>query len=154
MDDWVITLPKKIEWADYEKELEAVKSGRNCLNYRLPFTPKIELGARCFLCWRGKVRGWMRVTGIDNRLAGFKCQTTGKMWPPGTYIQRSGEFYKVEGPAMKGFQGIRRIKGMGGLTPRTECTRIGEARFDGKKPIGHVTLGGNVVTYHKRSEGI
>ena len=110
MTDWVITIPKTIEWSDYEKELKAVLSGGSVLNYRVPFRPKVMVGDRCYVVWRGRVRGWMYIVGVVNDKIGFTCETTGKFWPPGWYVQRMGTFYEMDGPAMKGFRGIRRLK--------------------------------------------
>ena len=108
--DWAITLPKNIEWEDYEQELLFVEDWTGVLNYRVPFKVGVKEGDRCFLVWRGQVRGWMEIMGIDHCPDGFACEVTGKQWPPGYYVQRSGPFHKVDGPAMTGFQGIRRIQ--------------------------------------------
>lgn len=110
--DIVITLPQKIEWEDYQSELDDVADGSGVLNYRIPgtsFTLNPGQGNRCYLVWRGKVRGWMLITGIDCKADGFTCQTTGRWWPPGVYIQRSGPFHRLKNPIpMKGFRGWRR----------------------------------------------
>lgn len=108
--DWAITIPKDIEWEDYEQELLFVEDWSGVLNYHVSFSPKnIEEGDRCFVVWRGKVRGWMEVVGKEYYPTGFTCETTGKHWPGGHYIQRSGPFHVVNGPEMAGFRGIRRI---------------------------------------------
>jgi len=111
MIDWVLTLPRTVEWEEYQKELTVVKSGVQVMNYRLPYRPKAQAGDRCFLCWRGKVRGWMRVTGVMviNKGGYFSCTTSGAIWGSGHYLQRSGKFYVVDGPVMKGFRGLRRM---------------------------------------------
>ncbi len=109
--DWVVTLPQHIEWADYERELAAVRDGTRALNYRLARAPReLRAGDRCFLVWRGRVRGWMEVIGEVTHAQGFVCGSTGQRWAPGTYLQRSGEFHPVAGPALRGFQGIRRFR--------------------------------------------
>lgn len=111
MADWVITVPKTVRWSDYEKELQAVASGEDALNFRLPYKPKgIAEGDRCFVVYDGYVRGWMRVVGCEERSQGFTCQTTGVEWRPGVYVQRSGAFHKVEPVPYKGFRGIRRYE--------------------------------------------
>lgn len=110
MSDWVITLPQKIEWIQYQNELLDVEDGQYVMNYRLPHKPSAQVGDRCFLVWRGKVRGWMHVVGI--RDCGFMCHATEKVWPEGWYLQRSGRFnYISPQPEMKGFRGIRRYHG-------------------------------------------
>ena len=129
MTDWVVTLPQTNEWEDYAKEIEAVKDGKQVMNYRLPFKSKARPNDRCFICWRGKVRGWMRITDTRWYPGGFVCQTSGKLWPRGFYLMRSGPFYALDGPEMKGFRGIRRIEGMGGFTPRQGVSKISRARF-------------------------
>lgn len=106
--DWIITLPQTVEWADYERELEAVADRTGVLNYRVHRPPKdLRPGDRCFVTWRGRVRGWMEVTGVAFHPEGFTCETTGAFWRPGHYIQRSGEFHSVNGPDVPGFRGVR-----------------------------------------------
>ncbi len=111
MADWIITIPQDIEWKDYARELAFVEDWSGVLNYRVPFRPKVEEGDRCFVVWRGRVRGWMEVVGVEHYPDGFTCETTGRQWPSGFYILRSGPFHEVDGPAMKGFRGIRRYQG-------------------------------------------
>lgn len=108
MSDWVLTLPQTVRWPNYEMELAAVADWKSALNYRLPYRPKVEVGDRCFLVWRRQVRGWMEIIGVEHYPGGFVCQTTGKLWPRGYYLQRSGPFNKVDGPEMTGFRGLRR----------------------------------------------
>ena len=119
--DIIVTLPQRIEWADYQRELDAVADGGGVLNYRLPGPPGTPGGglvvsalkgtagedARCYLVWRRAVRGWMEIVGVRHYSRGFTCQTTGKFWPPGVYIQRSGPFHRIEPMPMRGFQGWR-----------------------------------------------
>lgn len=35
-----ITIPKKIKWEDYKKELKAVEDGSQVLNFKVPNLPK------------------------------------------------------------------------------------------------------------------
>lgn len=107
--DWVVTIPQKVEWEVYRQEIAAVADFQAEMMYRVPFKPKALPGDRCYVVWRGKVRGWMSVVNVLSKPDGFKCSTTGMGWPPGHYICRSGPFHEVDGPAMKGFQGIRRF---------------------------------------------
>ena len=113
MTDWVITLPQDIEWEDYQKELKTVSgygfTSSEVMNYRLPYKPKAARGDRCWLVWRGKVRGWMKVVGVEHYPEGFQCSTTGQMWRPGWYLQRAGLFREVDGPDMQGFRGLRKL---------------------------------------------
>ena len=47
----IITIPKKIKWGDYEKEIETVKDGSQMMLFRVPFKPKHDLiGERCYIC--------------------------------------------------------------------------------------------------------
>jgi len=108
--DWIITIPKTISWEDYVKELDAVKDFNQEMNYKLPFKPKeLIAGDRCFVTWNGKVRGWMFITKVSRKDA-FTCSTTGKEWPAGWYISRSGPFTYVEATDFLGFRGIRKYE--------------------------------------------
>lgn len=107
MKAWVITLPKDIEWSEYEKELAAVADRSAVMRFRVPrYHKTAKAGDRCYVCHRGVVKGWMEVTGLVT-LPGFTCEVTGKMWQGGKYIERSGPFHAVEPVAMRSFQGIR-----------------------------------------------
>jgi hypothetical protein len=108
--DWIITLPQTVRWEDYEKELESALWGGAHLNYRVPRPVGVEMNDRIFVVWRGRVRGWMRAVGCAHFAEGFRCMDTGANWPAGYYVQRTGAFHKVDGPEMKGFRGIRRMK--------------------------------------------
>lgn len=103
--DIIITLPKHIAWNDYQKELDAVKDGRSSLNFKVSnFPKKLNLMDKCYLCYNNFIVGYMFVTG--RVLNDFTCSVTGKKWK-GKFIQRSGEFFKIEPIPMKGFQGFR-----------------------------------------------
>lgn len=115
MSDWVITIPKHISWETYWEECKAAAAGA-LLNYRLPRAINVKPGERVFVVWNGKVRGWMVAVGVFDRQRGFQCLTTGICWPPGVYLQRTGTFHLVDGPDMRGFQGIRRYRPGEGLT--------------------------------------
>lgn len=106
MRSWIITLPKTVKWEYYQKELNACADWSTEMSYRLRYRPKAAIGDRCFVLWNGKIRGWMKVV-IVHQSPEFKCSTTGKIWPRGWYITRSGPFNLVDGPEMKGFRGIR-----------------------------------------------
>lgn len=108
MTDWAITVPKTINWDDYSLELYAARNGA-VLNYRVPRWVGVEEGDRVFVVWNGRVRGWHRALGCTYESAGWRCGTTDRIWPAGTYIQRTGEFTYVDGPEMKGFRGIRQV---------------------------------------------
>lgn len=108
--DWIVTIPQQVEWETYREEIIAVSDWKSEMMYRVPFKPKALPGDRCYVVWRGKVRGWMSVVNTLHWPEGFVCSTTGKKWPPGYYICRSGPFHAVDGPEMKGFQGIRRFQ--------------------------------------------
>lgn len=101
-----ITLPANIEWSDYERELDRVKDGREVLNFKVSFLPKnCQIGDRCYLIWRNKVRGWMPITGLVKN-GQFYCTTTHKLWK-GSFIQRSGQFHPTREVPRRGFQGFR-----------------------------------------------
>lgn len=106
--DWrdiVITLPKSVKWSDYEKELEAAARGE-VMNFRVSNFPHTGKGRRCYVVHDGRVRGWMEITGMTDKQ--FTCSTTGRKWH-GKFVERSGKFHPVDGPAMRGFQGFRYI---------------------------------------------
>lgn len=106
-----ITVPKTVSWSDYERELADVADGMMEMNYKLSSMPKrISVGDRCYVVHNGMIRGWMTITGIDQREESFKCQTTGRIWNAGVYIRRSGPFHYLERPIpMKGFMGYKYI---------------------------------------------
>jgi len=108
--DWVVTIPKVYKWKDYQKELDAVRDGKSVINYKVRAFPQdMKIGDRCFIVYDGKVRGWMRIVGMKKFDREWFCQTTGHAWPAGKYIQRSGRFFKVDGPEMRGFRGVRKL---------------------------------------------
>jgi len=116
MGNWIVTVPKTVKWEDYEKELLAAESCEVTLRYRVRYRPKgMGVHQRLYILWDGRVRGWMHITGINYTPVGFICTTTGKSWPPSWYIERTGPFYKVEGPKMKGFRGVRRFNFVGSI---------------------------------------
>lgn len=105
---WIVTVPKTVPWASYARELAAVADGTSVMNYRVRFFPKgMAVGDRCYVVHDGRVRGWMEVVGLEERLRTWQCSSTGAVWPPGRYVQRSGVFHEVDGPAYVGFQGVR-----------------------------------------------
>ncbi len=109
--DWLITIPKSVSWSDYEKELAAVRDGTQVMNYKTRYIPKeMKVGDRCFIVWDGRVRGWMEIVGLEDRQKPWTCTTSGQRWPAGKYIQRSGPFHPVDGPAYTGFRGIRKFE--------------------------------------------
>ena len=105
--NWVITIPKTIRWPDYQRELDTVADGMAYMNYRVRAFPKeMQPGDRCYIVWNGQVRGWQMITGMVTANNSWRCTTTGALWPAGKYIQRSGIFTEIDGPAMQGFRGM------------------------------------------------
>ena len=103
--DIIITLPAKIKWEDYQKELDAVKDGGMVLNFKVPYFPKeTGVGKKCYLIHKGAIRGWMEIVGMQEQ--DFVCEVTGKQWT-GKFIQRSGPFHEISPIPMKGFQGFK-----------------------------------------------
>lgn len=103
--DIVITIPASIDWSEYKKELDAVKDYSQVMNFKVSSFPKnTKTGNRCYLCYKGKVIGWMKIVGMENKE--FDCTTTGKHFK-GKFILRSGPFNKIQPIEMKGFQGYR-----------------------------------------------
>jgi len=136
MADWLITIPQQITWEAYQRELDVVKK-EHCvtfLNYKVPFIPReFRRGDRCFVVWRGQVRGWMICWDSFKADKPWACETSGTWWGAGSYIQRYGEFYALkDGEAIKGFQGIRRYR-----LPRERAAYAAASRaMDAGKGIG------------------
>jgi len=106
---WILTVPKTVSWVDYQRELDAVADGSVVMNYRAAQIPRdMRAGDRCYVVHDGRVRGWMDVVGVVLKSEPWRCTTTGCVWPAGKYVQRSGPWHPVDGPAMQGFRGIRR----------------------------------------------
>lgn len=106
--DIIITIPKKIRWEDYLKEIATVKDGSQQMMFKVPNLPqRTNVGDRCYLCYQGKIVGYMIICWLGYN-PGFNCTTTGVVWESGNYIARSGSFYKAdEEIEYKGFQGFR-----------------------------------------------
>jgi len=104
--DIIVTLPAKVKWEDYEKELLAVaENDEMILNFKVPFFPKeTGVGCRCYLVHKGFIRGWMKIVGFHED--DFICEITGNYWS-GKFIERSGKFHKIDPIPMKGFQGFK-----------------------------------------------
>lgn len=103
--DIIITIPKKIKWVEYQKELDIVHDGSNTMKFKVPFFPKsTNIGDRCYVVHNGCIRGWMEITNFMED--SFTCTTTGRKWH-GKFIERSGQFHKIRPIAYKGFQGWR-----------------------------------------------
>lgn len=106
--DIIITIPKNIRWEDYMKEIAAVRDGNQQMMFKVHHLPqRTNIGDRCYLCYNGKITGYMLVNWIGYN-PGFNCTTTGNYWEPGNYIARSGSFHKAcTDIEYKGFQGFR-----------------------------------------------
>jgi len=102
--DIVVTLPRQVSWKIYEAELDAVADWKGDLLYRVAQLPPVVPHDRCYLVWRGAVRGWMSIIAARRR-EGFHCAITGKWWPAGKYIIRSGPFHRIHPIPMRGFPG-------------------------------------------------
>ena len=106
--DIIVTVPKTINWEDYQKELDAVKDYSQVMNFKVSTKPNVKPGDKCYICHDGYIKGWMKIVGISNN--NFDCTTTGKNWR-GLFVQRSGPFhYELKKIPMKGFQGFRYYK--------------------------------------------
>lgn len=107
--DIVITIPKSIDWEDYLREIRTAQNGKDMMLFKTPQVPqKANINDRCYLCYNGKIVGYMLICWIGYTSSGFKCSTTGNVWPAGNYIGRSGRFYQMNNPIeYKGFRGFR-----------------------------------------------
>jgi len=108
--DWVVTVPKTINWNDYLKEINDVEKKNLVINYKASYIPKdMKVNDRMWIVHNGRIRGFMKICSFGKQ-DGFVCQTSGKKWANGNYIQRSGKFYELDHyVAMKGFQGLRKL---------------------------------------------
>ena len=105
--NWIVTLPRTVQWEDYKKELAAVADGSQSMFYKLPYKPKgMQPGDRCYVTWWDYVRGYMIIKDVQRRE--FACSTTGAQWSIGWYMERTGEFFRVEEKLVRGIRGIRR----------------------------------------------
>lgn len=104
--DIIITIPKTINWEDYELELDKASNGA-VLNFKVSNFPKSNIGDKCYLLHNGYIKGYMIISGLSEKE--FTCSTTHKNWK-GKFIERTGEFYKITPIPMKGFQGFRYYK--------------------------------------------
>jgi len=104
--DIIITIPKTINWYDYQNELDAAENGQT-INFKVANFPNTDIGNKCYLCYNGKIIGYMIVSGLSEKE--FECTTTGKKWK-GKFIERTGKFFKIEPILCKGFQGFRYFK--------------------------------------------
>lgn len=106
--DIVITIPKTIDWEDYEKELQVVEDGKFAMYFKVPHLPKrTSVGDRCYICYKDRIVGYMLITDLLHS-NGFQCTTTRRFWDPGNYICRSGKFYStITTINYKSFQGFR-----------------------------------------------
>lgn len=92
-----ITIPQKVKWKDYQKELKAVEDGKQVLNFKVPRLPKdIKSIKRCYLCYKGKIIGWHAIVGYVKDCV-LDCTTNGKHWE-GNFIRRSGKFHYLKNP--------------------------------------------------------
>jgi hypothetical protein len=117
---WVITLPMHVDWNEYMRdEVEPAQCDPGLmLNFRVSNPPRaMATGDRCYIVWRGRVRGWMTIAGVKHWPEGFHCLATREEWAPGKYIQRGGIFHAVSGPSMRGFQGVRKFTPMKEAAP-------------------------------------
>lgn len=102
-NDIIITIPKSIKWEDYEKELDAAANGA-ILNFKVNNFPKTKPGNKCYVCYNGFIVGYHIISGMSTKE--FTCTTTHNLWN-GKFIERTGQFNKIEPIPMKGFQGFR-----------------------------------------------
>lgn len=103
MRDIIITIPKSIKWSEYQKELDAASNGE-ILNFKVNHFPKTTIGNKCYICYNGNVIGYHTISGMSEKQ--FTCTTTGNVWK-GKFIERTGNFTKINPIPQKGFQGFR-----------------------------------------------
>ena len=61
--DIIITIPKKIKWEEYMKEISTVQTGDQQMMFKVPSLPQhADIGSRCYICHEGKIVGFMYIT--------------------------------------------------------------------------------------------
>lgn len=105
---WVATIPKKVDWATWLKEMDVVAAGTHSKYFKIPKHSSMFAGDVLYVVHDGAVRGHLPVTAVHTHSASFTCSTTGSTWPPGCYAELSAPFTPVKPRPMKGFQGVRR----------------------------------------------
>lgn len=70
--------------------------------------PVIKPGCRVYYVEDGYVRGFAVVTRVEDRTAPVRCETTGKLWPPGKYVFMDATTWMWIRPIpMRGFGGFK-----------------------------------------------
>lgn len=103
-----ITIPKTVKWEEYQKELDAVKDGRQEMNFKVAQLPtKVKVGDRCYLCYDNQIIGWMRISYLGPK--SFNSTVGGQHWE-GLFISRTGPLNMLKNPIpCKGFRGYKYI---------------------------------------------
>jgi hypothetical protein len=107
--DIVVTTPKN-QMASAAREATAcIVAGGGEYHRKLHCIPqKCGKGSKVFYVEDGYIRGFAVVKGFLVYPAGFTCDTTGQVWPPGAYVVLPADSWKWIKPIpMKGFQGWR-----------------------------------------------
>lgn len=103
--DILITIPKRIPWSEYQKELDAVADWSQVMNFKVNnFPTQTNIGDKCYVVYDGYIIGYQKIVGMVEH--SFTCSTTGKKYS-GKFIQRSGPFHKITPKPCKGFQGYK-----------------------------------------------
>ena len=107
--DIIVTTPKS-EIANAAREAEDVKrAGGGMYFRRFPpsMSPDVRPGDRVYYVEDGFMRGFAVVEKIYDATSYVKCDTSGKMWPPGLYVYMDATTWQwIEPIPMKGFQRI------------------------------------------------
>lgn len=125
MTDWLVTLPKTINWTAWSSEINHARTVGAYAHFRIPGTYKNGPigGDRCFIVYDGAIRGWMPIVGVSHFQHGFVCSATGIPWSPGYYLTRLPQFNAIKGwHPMKGFRGLRKMKELNIGTVVEWCT--------------------------------
>lgn len=104
--DIIVTIPKKTNWEDYQKELDMAADGSHQLNYQVRHFPRFaSVGDRCYVVHNNKIRGYMIISGFSEQ--SFTCQTTGKKFNGTKFIQRTGKFHEIDPIPHKSFRSFK-----------------------------------------------
>ena len=110
--DIIVTTPKSQMKASAQEAADCIAAGGGEYFRRFGNRPTVLPGNRIYYVEDGYVRGFCRIGSIVHRSSCEVCQTTGRRWPPGTYLYMQATTWQWITPIpMNGFQGFRYAKG-------------------------------------------
>ncbi len=108
--DIIVTTPKSQMKAAAQEAADCIAAGGG--EYFRRFTRAVAVipGDRVFYVEDGYVRGFAVVSRVEVRARPVRCETTGHLWPPGTYVfMAAPSWHWIRPIPMRGFQGWRTV---------------------------------------------